>query len=60
MLNNIPETTTTVWKFVHELTITNFNNKELSDEDASALYEIIQAAETIVKLKPEIYELINK
>jgi hypothetical protein len=60
MLNNIPEVTSTVWKFVHELTITNFNNKEISDEDASALYEIIQAAEAIVKLKPEIYELINK
>ena len=60
MLNNIPETTAKIWKFVHELTITNFNNKKLSDEDASALYEIIRAAETIVKLKPEIYELINK
>jgi len=60
MLNNIPEVTNIVWKFVHELTITNFNNKEISDEDASALYEIIQAAETIVRLKPEIYELLNK
>ena len=41
MLNNIPETTAKVWKFVHELTITDFANKELSDEDASALYEIV-------------------
>jgi uncharacterized protein with HEPN domain len=60
MLNNIPQVTETIWKFVHELTITNFSNKEISDQDASALYEIIKAAETIVKLKPEINELLNK
>ena len=60
MLNNIPETATTIWKFVHNLNIIDFNNKVLSDDDATAIHEIMQAADSLINMKPEIYNFLNK
>lgn len=60
MLNNIPETAATIWKFVHGLQTINFANRKITDDKASAIHEIIQAAEAIIKSKSELYELLNK
>jgi hypothetical protein len=60
MINNITETATTLWHFVHGLQVTNFENRPITDEEAGAIHEIITAAEEIVKTKSEIYELLNK
>lgn len=60
MLNNIVETGEQIWRFVHGLQTTNFENRPLSDDECVAIHEIIQAASEIVKTKTEIYELLNK
>lgn len=59
MLNNVEETGEYIWKFVHGLQTTNFKNRPLTDDEANAIHEIIEAAEEIVNTKFEIYELLN-
>lgn len=60
MINNIVETGEQIWRFVHGLQTTNFENRPLSDDECVAIHEIIQAASEIVNTKTEIYELLNK
>ena len=60
MLNNISETAATIWNFVHGLQTINFRNRVITDDEANAIHEIIQAAEAIIKSKSELYELLNK
>lgn len=59
MLNNVEQTCEYIWKFVHGLQTTNFKNRPLTDDEANAIHEIIEAAEEIVNTKSEIYELLN-
>ncbi len=59
-INNIIETGECIWKFVHGLQTTNFANRPITDDEANAIHEIIQAAEELVNTKTEIYELLNK
>ena len=59
MLNNVEQTSEYIWRFVHGLQTTNFKNRPITDEEANAIHEIIEAAEEIVKTKSEIYELLN-
>jgi len=60
MLNNIEQTGEFIWKFVHGLQTTNFENRPLNDDETNAIHEIIEAAKEIVNSEYEIYELINK
>ncbi len=60
MINNIIQTGEHIWSFVHGLQTTNFDNRPITDDEANAIHEIIQAAQEIVKTKTEIYELLNK
>lgn len=59
MLNNIEQTGESIWKFVHGLQTTNFENRPITDDEANAIHEIIEAAQEIVNTKSEIYELLN-
>lgn len=60
MLNNPSETAATIWNFVHGLQTINFRNRVITDDEANAIHEIIQASEAIIKMKSELYELLNK
>ena len=59
MLNNVEQTSEYIWRFVHGLQTTNFKNRPITDDEANAIHEIIEAAEEIVKTKSEIYGLLN-
>lgn len=60
MLNNIEQTCESIWAFVHGLQTTNFENRPITDDEANAIHEIIEAAQEIANTKSEIYELLNK
>ena len=49
-----------LWKFVHNIQLIDFSKSNLQDDEATAISEIITAAEEIHNNKYEIYELLKK
>lgn len=59
-LLNAEETSIILWKFVHSIQLNDFSKFPLSDEEAYAVHEIVEAAQEIIDNKLEIFELLNK
>ncbi len=49
-----------MWKFIHNLQLSDLRDINLSDSECSDVREIVEAAQEIIDNKFEIYELINK
>lgn len=57
---NTEHTAQLMWKFIHNLQLSDLRNIKLSDDECSQIDEIVEAAQQIINNKFEIYELINK
>jgi len=57
--NNITETATNLWNFVNDFEVGNLSDTELDMPECNAIHEIIQACESIVKTKTDLYKLLN-
>lgn len=57
--NNLEDTGKHIWNFVFDFQNGNLADYQINMQDAVAIHSIVEAAETIVEEKVEIYKLLN-
>ncbi len=59
MVTKLSQTSNNIWDFVIDFKTGNMHDIQLTAEDASYIYNILEACDEVVNYKTDIYKLLN-